>query len=89
MHHQRTTTLLTDVADTQETDVTMLAEQLASRRWADDLAAARTAQLAGAIRRRRALERSQDRARRLVRLASLAAQRSEAVAGAGALSVAR
>ncbi|MFC3690426.1 hypothetical protein [Aquipuribacter hungaricus] len=69
--------------------MTMFAPELASDRWTRDLATARTARLATAIRKRRASERSQDRARRLVRLASLAAQRSEGLATAGALRVAR
>ncbi|WP_340291599.1 hypothetical protein [Aquipuribacter hungaricus] len=77
------------MTDVQETDVTMFAPELASDRWTRDLATARTARLATAIRKRRASERSQDRARRLVRLASLAAQRSEGLATAGALRVAR
>ncbi len=89
MHQDRTTLLLRGVTTTQETDVTMFAPELASDRWARDLATARTARLATAIRKRRASERSQDRARRLVRLASLAAQRSELLASAGALTVAR
>jgi hypothetical protein len=89
VHQDSTAALLPSVTDNKETAVTFLAEDLARARWSEDLATARTARLAGAIRRRRALERSQDRARRLVRLASLAAQRSESVAGAGALSAAR
>ncbi len=89
MHQDRTSPLLRGVTDVQETDVTMFAPELASDRWTRDLATARTARLATAIRKRRASERSQDRARRLVRLASLAAQRSEGLATAGALRVAR
>jgi len=89
VHRNRTCPLLPGVNTTRETDVTMFATELASDRWARDLATARTARLAGAIRKRRASERSADRARRLVRLASLAAQRSEALAAAGALRVAR
>ena len=89
MHQTATSPLLRGVTLVQETDVTMFAPELASDRWARDLASARTARLATAIRKRRASERSQDRARRLVRLASLAAQRSEALASAGALRVAR
>ncbi len=84
-----TARLLAGVAETEENDVTMFAEQLARDRWVQDLSAARTARLAGAIRRRRAAERSSERALRLVRLASLAAQRSEQVAVTGAYRVAR
>ncbi len=69
--------------------MTLFAPELASDRWARDLALAHDVRLATAIRRRKASERSQARARRLVRLASLAAQRSETVATTGALSVAR
>lgn len=69
--------------------MTMFATELARDRWARDLATARTARLASAVRKRRAYERSADRAHRLVRLASLAARRSEALAAAGALRVAR
>lgn len=66
----------------------MFAQELASDRWARDLSTSREARLANAIRRRRAAERSQDRARRLVRLAAVAAQRSDALS-TGALGVAR
>ena len=88
-HQDRTSLLLRGVTETEEHDVTMFATELASDRWARDLATARTARLATAIRKRRAAERSQDRARRLVRLASLAAQRSETLAAAGAFAAAR
>lgn len=89
VHQDVASPLLGSVTPRQETDVTMFAPELASDRWARDLATARTARLAAAIRKRRASERSQDRARRLVRLASLAAQRSERLAAPGALGVAR
>ena len=89
MHQEPVSPLLRGVTFVQETDVTMFAPELASDRWARDLATARTARLATAIRKRKASERSQERARRLVRLASLAAQRSESLASAGAFSVAR
>jgi len=89
VHQHPPSPLLRGVTQTWETDVTMFATELASDRWARDVATARTARLANAIRKRRASERSADRARRLVRLASLAAQRSETLASAGALRVAR
>ena len=89
VHQDRTCPLLRGMIQTRETDVTMFATQLAGDRWTRDLATARTARLAGAVRKRRACERTADRARRLVRLASAAAQRSEAVAVTGALRVAR
>ena len=69
--------------------MTMFAAELAHDRWARDLATARAACLASAVRKQRAYERSADRAHRLVRLASLAARHSEALAAAGALRVAR
>ncbi|WP_380166222.1 hypothetical protein [Jannaschia sp. R86511] len=89
VHQERPTAHLGCVENPQETDMTFLAEDLARARRAQDLSDARTARLVGAIRRRRAAERSQARARRLVRLASLAAQRSENLASSGALTVAR
>jgi len=69
--------------------MTLFAPELAGDRWARDLAAASTARLVAAVRERRTAERSQERARRLVRLASSAAQRSERLAGTGALRIAR
>jgi len=89
VHQDGTTALLVGVEHPQETDMTFLAEDLARERWAQDLSYARTARLAGAIRRRRAAERSQARARRLVRLASAAARRSEQLASTVAFTVAR
>ncbi|MFC5380626.1 hypothetical protein [Aquipuribacter nitratireducens] len=89
MHHTDRAALLSDVAHTKETAVSMLVLDLPREAHARDLAAARNARLVLAIRRRRASERSNARARRLVHLASLAAQRSEARAWSGALSTAR
>jgi hypothetical protein len=89
MHHRSPAALLTRVAQTKETDMSMLVLDVAREARARDLAAARNARLVHALRKRRASERSQERARRLVRIASLAAQRSEASAWSGALTVAR
>lgn len=89
MHQECSTALLKGVENPQETEMTFLAEDLARERWAQDLAHARTARLAGAIRRRRAAERSRDRARRLVRLASAAARRSEQIASTSDYTLAR
>lgn len=77
MHQEQTTALLVGVENMQETDMSFLAEDLARERWSRDLTEARTARLAGAIRRRRAAERSRARARLLLRLASAATRRSE------------
>ena len=88
-HRHRPSPLLRGVTQTKENDVTMFATELAGDRWARDVATARAARQAGAIRQRRAAERSAARARRLVRLASMAAQRSETLASAGDLRVAR
>jgi hypothetical protein len=89
MHQIDPATLLSCVAPTKETDMSMLVLDVAREAHAHDLAAARHARLVHAMRKRRASERSQERARRLVRLASMAAQRSEASAWSGALTVAR
>lgn len=68
--------------------MTLLAQELARERRTRDLTHAHEARLAEAIRRRRAVQRSNDRARRLVRLAGLAALRSDSLA-TGALGVAK
>ncbi|WP_336923808.1 hypothetical protein [Aquipuribacter sp. SD81] len=89
MHQDTAAPLLASVAHPEENAVNMLMNDLVREARTRDLAAAHDARLVHALRRRRATERSQERARRQLRLASLAAQRSEASAWSGALGVAR
>lgn len=89
VHQDSTTALLEGVENPQETDMSFLAEDLARERWSRDLTVDRTARLAGAIRRRRAAERSRARARLLLRLASAATRRSEEMVTASDYSLAR
>lgn len=69
--------------------MTLYAHELARARWRDDAREAETQRLVNAIRRRRASERSQERARRLNRMASLAAQRSGHLGADGLLPAPR
>lgn len=69
--------------------MSLYAHELARARWRDDVRDAQTQRLANAIRRRRASERSEDRARRLNRLAALAAQRSGHLGADGLLPAPR
>lgn len=89
VHQGPTTALLVGVENTQETDMPFLAEDLARERWSRSPSDERTARLAGAIRRRRAADRSRARARLLLRLASAATRRSEHLASTSDYTLAR